>query len=856
MGKDLPEFKRQVGIQPAGAVDVQGRLDTLSNVLDQFSQRSLAAGQKVADIRAEQAGAEAGVTPGFKGKLAPGITEVTRAFNQAALASNKMQNQVTIRNDIQSISDNITNPATFGVGATAQFDAQVQALGEAFLPNVPKQNLQVAQNIFQFEAGNARRAISRKEGVLKQNIVLGAFREAIISNGTESGNTAHNGDLTAALGIHGQTAQNINAGVEGGIISKGDGKTLNENSRQNIQNHNILGGFERALNAGVGDQYIKDFEKSKLPEAPEDKAQLTAQMLGMEANHGQSALMRQKSIQDKLQQQNTALQLGLHVDPVLLAQFKNEHPAEWVQMQAKLIFSKLYGSTMQAMRFLGVNERNVAIQTLAQNVREEPNNFNKQRLLDAVHRGSNQQLKAVLDDPHGYVQSSPAVQNALSARQIAVAARAQAGPFGRAIETITPQGTFDVGRLMWPTIDAAKLAPLSIDPIQVSLNMQADMGVPPEDRSVMSKAAASEFVTQLKNLPLDQQIQQVQGVLLDPNTGFGEHADIALRDFNKAHLGFAHQYILSAAHDPAVRALIPEMVAAKEQDVKQRKNTLEVALDRANLGLAKGSSNLTTKADIRSEVVNNLQDYTASLGSGNTPTSQLQAQVTDEVQEGTTYLMANKGESLQQAAKDAADFVVNHNFQYVSQANSNIPLRVAAGRDKEQIFAAGNNLKAQALTEDLQIPQSYKNGFPGVPQSRLEEIYKDNIQRDSYLISNPGTNAIILVDPQGRTILTQKGNQIEATYAQIDNPTDPLYQFIPPVSERLLQEGVLPGGVRGLEQLEQTGEIVSPIASLREGEVGKTIESFGRQVAAIKGISGTMDHVFTQLALKNLIKTK
>lgn len=851
MGKDLPEFKRQVGIQPAGAVDVQGRLDTLSNVLDQFSQRSLAVGQKVADIRAEQAGAEAGATPGFKGKLAPGITEATRAFNQAALASNKMQNQVTIRNDIQSISDNITNPSTFGVGATAEFDAKVQALGEAFLPNVPKQNLQVAQNIFQFEAGNARRAISRKEGVLKQNILLGKFREAIISNGTESGSTAHNGDLTAALGVHGQTAQNINAGVEGGIITKGDGQTLNENSRQNIQNQNILGGYERALNAGVGPQYIKDFEKSKLPEAPEDKAQLTAQMLGMEANHGQSALMRQQSIQNKLQQQNTALQLGLHVDPVAFAQFKNEHPAQWAQIQAKLIFSKLYGSTMQAMRYLGKGDRQVAIQTLVQNLREEPNNFNKQRFLGAVQRGSNQQLKKLLDDPHGYVQSSPAVQDALSARQIAVTARTEANPALTPI--ISQQGGLNVGRLMWPTIDAAKLAPLSIDPIQVSLNMQADMGVPPQDQSVISKAAASEFVTHLKNLPLDQQIKQLQRVLLDPNTGFGQHADIALRDFNKAGLGFAHQYILSAAADPAVRALIPEMVAAKEQDVKQRKNTLEVALDRANLGLTTG---LTTKADIRSEVVNNLRDYTASLGSGNTPTSQLQAQVTDEVQEGATYLMANKGESLQKAAKDAADFVVNHNFQWVSQANSNTPLRVAAGRDKEQIFAAGNNLKAQALTEDLQIPQSYKNGFPGVPQSRLEEIYKDGIQRDGSFVSNPGTNAIILLDPQGRTVLTLKGNQIEATYAQIDDPTDPLHQFIPPVSERLLQEGVLPGGTRGLEQLEQTGEIVSPIASLQEGAVGKTVGQFGHELALIKGISGTMDHLFTQLALRNLIKTK
>ncbi len=768
MAKDLPEFKKSVGIQPAGAVDVESRLNTTSRVLDQFSKTALATGQKEADIAAAQAGEEAGATPGFTGQLAPGATEATRAFNKAALAANKMQNYVNIRTGIQNIADGVNQ--NFKLGSTAIAQKELQAYGESILPNIPAQNRVAAQNIFQFESANVLNSISRKERVLSTNTAGYHIREGNVIAQNEANNKAFWGQPIAAQAISGQIGQSNNATVDAEEMTPQVRDTLKEGRETSINMQGFLGGGERAIDNGKMPEYLKGLVKNGFGVLKaEDQAQVNLQFLGMEQQHNLSNKLRQDAASNFGDEQNFAKQHGLYIDPVSAARWKQEYPQQAAANLQNFVFSKLYGTVMGAMRYATASERSNINQIAQEELARLPADFPRQQFITAIVRGSKQQSGQLLADSYAYVENSPHVQDANSARQVSLQARAEANPTG-------PDGT----GLMWPVMDSQHRTPLPIDPIGANLNMQRAMGVPEEKLRVTSNAKAAGIVQQINALPPNERIQDLQSVV----NSYGPYGGMLLRDLHNHGLDFSSQAILSAAQNMASRHAVPDMIIATNETGKE-------AAARLSLAKAQGLKPTNLNADVASA----LTSWTDSIRSLTGNTGPLQERTNAMVQRLALVYMTNKGQSASEAAQNAANDYVLNNFQFVSQAGAPV-LRVAIGHDKELVANSVHGLISQATSQDLRTPADFKLGFFDLNEGTRQQNYKNFVRTTAHLVSTPATDGVVLVDGNGNVVLNAAGQRIQATYKQIENPTDDLNTIATAEESRISRGQVI---IRGTE---------------------------------------------------------
>ncbi len=751
---NLPAFRRSVGVTPAPAVNVQAPFDELSKVLGDFTQGVTKLATRAATERAAQEGAEAGAAPDFKGDLAPGITAPTAAFNRAALAANKMQNQTSITTSIHNIHDAITSPESLTINKNplVTFDKEIGAFGDEFLSKVPKQNLQAARNYFQYIAGNARRSVAQQEHTIKVNALAEGYQQNQNLLQHLALTAVFNGDILGGTGLIGQRTQNSNEAVISGIVSQQQVDNSTATLLPKLQQNTTLGQFNRMLNAGTPKEiqdFITKFEKSKSPDMNFlQRGDTLAKLLGMQGLHQQANENREKVLESKFENWRTQVQQGGFVDPQLAAELPVTNARLAAKFAPQLEKARVYNTVMTQLRWATPSQRTTMLASAKQFVGGDLTITGPQQFFSSLERASEGQMKKFKDDPFAYVENNPAVRDAVSSLELSTIANAQ----------LDNPGT----GLTLPKSNAAllesTLAPLNTDPVKTSLDLQKKLGAKDDELRVMSKPAAAEFVTNISGEAQDVQLREVQSLLLT----FPNHPDIALRNLNEAKLDGVTQTALSASNNPLSRRFVPDMIAANAQTPQETKDTKAIALTQTGL----------QPKDFANDIQTQLKDYLTTVDNAPTKIAAIK-QVTDL----SYYLVTVKNQSETEAVKNASDAVVNNNFNFVSQ-HGNPPLRVRKDQDQNNIARMLPALISQSEGKQLEIPAFIIDKNPKANNEQLHKIYREDILANGHLQSNPATNGVILVGPEGVPVLDTDGNFIAASYADSKNPDSEVSKFM------------------------------------------------------------------------------
>lgn len=745
MSKDLPEFRRSVGITPAKVVDVQAPFNELSKVLEQFSQGAAQLATRAATERATQAGAAAGAAPDFKGNLAPGITAPTQAFNKAALAASKMQTQIGIRSSIQNIHDSITSPQNLTIAnkPIEAFDDQAIKYWNSISPNIPKQNLQNAENYYLFEAGNARRSVVQRVNALNLNVLRTEQQAYQLSIQREATQHAFNRDERASAALAGQAHQNNQAAVEGGIINQDIANVMGENLRHSLQTQSILGGYQRALMTGSGPEYIKNYNKAALPDMNIlQRTNLTGQLAGMEAVFEQTQGVNQAALRQQYVDHNSKIQSGDHISPTLAAQFPNESARFWREFEPKFAASQLINTGASALRYASLADRQTVLNSFIQKTLKTPADIDAQRVISAVQQISKKQLTAQANDPAGYNWNHPAFVEAQRQAQLQNTSQNQA-------ETgnIEPSDSILKGT-----------------PTDVLLNIERSEGIPENKLSIIPNIAAVKLVQDIKQLPMDQQIKAIQVL----GAQWGNNAIIGLRDLQKHGLPFATGIALSASNNTKSRGHMSDVIETYNETPTELKTTQDLALSKWSA--VEGTRISATI--LGDEVTTQFSDLNASLDATNGSSTLTQSQFKNEAVRLALQFGA-KGMGRPQALKLATDIVANNNYDFASQGEY-APLRVPHTEKAEDIRSFTGAAVTMAISQNLKIPNYISLANPGASQEELQKAYQEEIISTKRFISDPsGTRVILMAGPQtqGQPVLTADGMRIAPSYADMKSGT-------------------------------------------------------------------------------------
>ena len=291
----------------------------------------------------------------------------------------------------------------------------------------------------------------------------------------------------------------------------------------------------------------------------------------------------------------------------------------------------------------------------------------------------------------------------------------------------------------------------------ILLKIERSQGVPENKLSLIPNAQAAQRVLEIKQLPIDEQIQVIQNI----GATFGKNAPIALRDLQNAGLPFATGIALAAATNTLSQGDMPAIIATYSATAKEAKETQGLAFDKwtAKEGIP------VTSADVKNQVETLLQPYLASLDGTNGTDTTTQTKVVNESLR-LAYQFGSTGMGRVQALQQATNDVVNNNYNFASQ-HGFAPLRVAKNQDANDIRASITPLITIADNQQLTIPVKFQTGLPATWQQN----YKDALASGGHLISNPQTNGVILVDSGNQPVLDANGNRIQASYAEINDPT-------------------------------------------------------------------------------------
>lgn len=813
MGKDLPEFRRQVGIEPAPIIaDAGAPFEELSKVLDQFSGTAARFATRAATARAAQAGAETGAAPDFKGNLAPGFTAPTRAFNEAALAANKVQLQTDIRSGIQGIHDLVTQNLTLANKPIQSYDEEATKFYQREVANVPPQNRQFFDNLFQYEAGNGRRSIVQKTNFLGLQTAQQEVAQNRVATQNEAFDQAYNQVPQAAAGLSGLQHQTDKAAVASQIISQPVVDNIAQKFHAGLQSEGIKGGHEVALRQGTGQKYFDDYQKAKIPDMdPVDRHILTAQMLGQTALWEQGQEAQHASLKVQYMSYKEWLQSGVGISPGVAAQYPLKSHQLWEENRDDYEKSRLINAAVTALRFVGSRNRQTALTAIAEEVTRLPSEINHQQVFNMIQRISKKQVIAQHADAAGYDMQHPAVKEAFAADEARNKAVDEATVAGGG-----PPVEVNLVGNKWDTLIA----------------IEKSQGIPSDKLSVIPKAVSANMAFEINQMPIDQQLSAVQRIVQT----YGTQQVIALRDLHKAGVSLSVGWALTAAHNPASSPYMREVYASQSNTAAERKEVQNLALSSA---LTKSGAKVTPSM-IDNAINTNLKDMDSSLEGSNGSTTLTRIRIHNDVRTLAYQLIAdNRAKSWQDAVKVAAGIVVNNNYSFASQGSHPV-LRVPVGENANDILAGLGPAIIMSNSQRVSVPAFIRKAHPDATDAELQELTHTSIQDTGRWISNTTDTGVLLVygtSSNGQPVLDAEGNifdEDEFTYQQFNLGTSKISKMIAasPVPRFLLGH-TLPSSFTG-EVVRGFPELVSDVGKLQvaAAEAPRDILEFAGRIAS------------------------
>lgn len=734
----LPDFTERVQIQPVAASSAGQGLNSLSQRLQNFSNQVLNERLRVLEDQDKPKAIEAGSQPNYQSGSS--YTERQRAFNKIAIQANKFSTEMAVRENILKIKNNILNSANFGVDSPQEFELHVRQFAQDFLPQVPKENRQIAKNLINYYGVTNQQSLLKTAKTLSIQQSTRQFNNALMKFKNDSILASYEGDTISGAALLGQAKQLNNLGVETGLVKESEAKVQNQYADMANVKAMYLGEFQRALNNGNPNEFLEKFSTQDIDLPPAMALGTQIQMLGQKVNHDNAKSNEDDSFAERFNNSLKEAQNGQYQNVVnIIAKTRSLGARGNLladDMEKKLQDATLLHSVNESLKYATPVQRQQALQVIAQSASDE--NIDTQKLLQTAQKINNKQLKSLQNDPHSYVMKNPVVYQAYENAK---------------------QG-------------------IDINPYQVEYNQQVRLGVDPASVKFLSSETASNIVHSIKSSPtVNDQVEELHKLLTintlnpdgSPKLRYGKYTPYIINQLMQKGLNMPVAAVMNAYADPKSQPYIVDAIRAEDAATVKSGNEFKSEKS-ANVNLASRLDTTTVK-NIRLQVRNTMQPYFQSVSGYNNLDPNIPRQLELHVQNLAMQLTLRGDKD---AVKNAYNFYIGNHINLDNSLNGHVVQKPYTLQNDVNFSALFHtlNTNARKQLDKIVVPMEAVRQF-ATPTSTPKDIrtdYLNAIRINGYLQLKPGGLSYQLVDNNGNPLVYRdEDGQLQRFTASVDD---------------------------------------------------------------------------------------
>lgn len=658
------------------------------------------------------------------------------------LQAERADKHLQVLEGIRHIRENILSPQNFNDNALNNYDASVKGFATGILNTTSEKNKRYIENLIQYYGSQSRDIIGNRVGQLSKNKLIANFNEYIDRVGQSAETAYYNGDMIVDDKknqinkgdiLAGQIHQKINTMLSSGLISGAQASSISERLKNRYETSTYLGQFNRALQAGKPQEYIKSFDENKTID-PFLKMNLKSKFIGMlhdyKIEHGFNSF----TLRNEMDNAITGVLNGENPSnfQTTINKIIQFAPNEAPDFESRLKTAEYGANLVKSTRWMSLPEAEDIYQKNKPNINDS-NYARKFKMWSHIGYMINENYRKAINDPADYIETNPNVLKVKENRLVAAS-----DGFGKL---------------------SSQTNASSIDYVGAKLEAEKQMGLP---QAIIGNKEAGSFVHSLNGLTHQQQLQRLNNFIMShaayvamrngtPTTEVNSHyVNIVMKDLYKAKLPIANMMLIGMQNNPQSIRFINDAMNAFDSGKKVLENDLPSDIN---------------KNDLMNKVKDELQDYVESTTGYNGASSSVISDAYNHV-----YLLALKlaqKESGSQAAKDASDALINNNFEYHQVLNHTI--RTPPDFSNNLLNFGVKTLRAEAIKSNLAIPPWFEANM-GLTDIQRKNDYYSHIFSDGYVETTSDNMGIILVSPSGNPVKTIDGNNFQFSFADMNNP--------------------------------------------------------------------------------------
>ena len=716
-------FERRVAVQPAGRAQVGQGFRDLQSTLRAFTNQQLGEVRVRAAESARLEGEEFGLAQPLA-ELAEPITETDRVFFEAAIQAQKTSLAVEIRDNILRIKDDALNPATFNENSLFEFQQSITSYAEALTNQTPPALQNYAENVFSQYAETSQSEVAKEVSELTRRRTLSNLNESVIKLTRDGENASFDGDEISASGFKNEIDDALSAARDAGLITAQSYSNQIASVRNSFKENFILGGFDRALQAGEVEArtYIDRFVKSeelKTDFSPAERFSLESKMESRLNAHRNRNKINDFTLRQDTRDDLTRIRSGLSPNPEIRERLLASGNFESVVKYDRDVEIALGISAVhEQVRYASFIEQDAILSRIEPSPDEE--NFAvKKAIFDEAVKIVERIRNEIISDPVGYIESLPEIQ--------------------QQIETAILQGG-------------------NID--QIKINALKAMGLPDDQLRVLSNRDAGLIINALNDMSIPEQIDRLREIAIN----HGTRSTIAFKDLRRQGYPMAVLNLLSMESNPNSQSQQGVAAQAFSADLSELRKAVQ----------ARGIK----LSSVTDRVNKELDTYNSTVWSSQGDVVSPLNEISDYVTRFALQILATQpGIKPKEAARTATDAFINNHFNYPNVNGINFRVPQIIGNSDAR--SAGLSMVLLASSgERYVIPDNF---FPGVGEDKRTSLYQDFIFNNGQVVTSPDNQRLILTDDSGNPvkIVNEEGSELIVTVpiGDINDDQSPINQI-------------------------------------------------------------------------------
>lgn len=679
-----------------------------------------------------------------------GVAQLGRGVVQKEQEAERIEIQTQVRHNVQTSLLKTLKPGNLSATSLTSFNAEMEGITQGVLPNVSPGNQKYAKALLSQYADAARGKVATAVNRLTTNQMQFAALNSLSQDSSDTVRSYRSGkqvpdpaDPKKAILegdiFAGQFNRRLDILVGEGLLTASSAAKMKSTAKESWDVSKLEGEYSRAIVSGQPKEFLEKVFASK-QFSPDFLKKMKPIFQGMLAT-GRAQLGYNESIYDEnIDNMVAKVSTGVmnSTDPRILGalhQTTEFYPKKLPKFEQRLEEAVLHAAKIKSIKWASPAERQEILTRPVDP--SDPHFALKQKINIAAGKEAANLAKEARDNPVAYFLPSPAMQNAIHANETAA--------------------TDDRDQKV------QSLLPIPVHLLPALIATEKHGGLKDNELSVFERNALNERVQQIKQLPLQNQKDEIVKMIVgDPQEGLAaippKYQYIAANDLKKAGLPSASLKVVQLQVSDSARPLVDSAVIAWGQvDEKGKPLTLEQAYGETlkHHGLTTGQ--FKTKYNT-SEAASNYFDVLSAMG-GDTASDWK-----DDVEHGTSL----SAQLVQEGHSPAEAIKMGSNGMHPDSSYGSFRGQVflyPSDIQADTIWAAQRMVIEETQGKEIEIPASV---FAQIAPRLREEQGKALLLGTAQFTMLPTFQGLQLVD-MGRTPILINGEKVTIPFDQMLN---------------------------------------------------------------------------------------